>query len=306
MQEVGIENTVSYFAVYSEHKDKFHRLSYPSLPYRIVRTQEYEIRSAFFWPDWDPQSRVEVKNAKLEVLTDNENPFDHFTVGTMAPPVIESVGAGTNRSILKGTAVLSPNRSLSFSGKLEWSGNLAIDMRQILGELTPQKRREWLSQMLSRKAGDARVEKFELFGLGDPDTTLGLEFSAELPYFARRAGSRMIFEPSLYHHVSFDGEAPEVRTMPLFNRTRYLYIDSLTFTLPPGFASRGSNQENQIATRFGDYAVTISETPGSMIWESQFKQDSREIPLSDYADYYTFMSEVRDLSGKKIILQNGN
>jgi len=90
------ESSVSLYAVYSEHKTAYHTLSNPTLPYRIFKQKKYEIKSAFFWPEWNPQSIVDVTSAKLEVIIKEPIDFKFIPVGKIKEPNIYNDTEGFN------------------------------------------------------------------------------------------------------------------------------------------------------------------------------------------------------------------
>lgn len=519
------ESSVSFDAIYREHKTKYYELKHPSLPYRLVKSKEYEIGSAFFWPDWDPQKDIEVLNARLELILEEPVAFDHMEIGDIKPlrKVIDSDGhnrmlwqvdnvaafrreykqpkesdfqigvkfrprhfelegfAGTtsswqdfgqwffhlsnpqstleaphskrasflqiadpaerirhiyeylqektryvqiylgidgwrphsvdnidrvkygdckdlsfymiamlqqvgikaypalallrddgwvnpdapgnqfnhciafvplredtlwlectsdfsayndppasiegvnvlvvkpdgghlirtpespasaNRSELTGVAELSRDRSLRFQGSLLYTGNLAMDIRALLRDRNEAKRKDWLASRFSAKAGDARCIDLEIENLTDPDMELKLNFTVSLTYFARKAGSRHIIQPRLYHRVYFDGEDPASRTTPLLNITRYTHKDEVKFKIPASWRLRKADSSERVDSRFGEFSYELTGGEGEYLWRSAFVLDAREVPLDDYADYFDFMTKAKKLSDKKLMLLN--
>jgi len=79
-------STVSYGAVYSEHRTCFHTLSIPRVPYRVSRVKEYEIRCLLMWPDWNPQAAFPVRDAELKIVCERPVPFRTRVLGGVTGP----------------------------------------------------------------------------------------------------------------------------------------------------------------------------------------------------------------------------
>jgi hypothetical protein len=211
--------------------------------------------------------------------------------------------AAANQSLFSGKAMLHTNQSVKLEGKVIYTGNQAHDLRYYLKDLSSEKRKEWLIKKISRRAGEVRVNSFIINGLQNPDTVLIIDFSLNLPYYAKSTGSRLIIEPRLFHQIDFEGEEPEKRIMPLYNMTRFTDHDSIQFIIPFNYALKSRTETDTVATEFGEYRYKCLPTDTGFIWTSTFILDSREIPLEAYPAYYHFMNHIKKLSQKKLVLE---
>ena len=210
--------------------------------------------------------------------------------------------AADNESSLKAKAVLKINRNLHIDGTVTFSGNEAIAMRSRLGTGDKKKQKDWLAHRLSSEAGKTIIKSFEIENLPDLQKKLMVRFSAEIHYFARKVGSRIIFEPRLFHHIYFDGEQPKERTMALFNNYRYTDMDSIEFVLPTNYTIKKTAQTDSVQSKFGKFCYEWTKTSDGLTWNSEFISRAREVPLEDYEDYFKFMNKARKVSEKKFIL----
>lgn len=209
-----------------------------------------------------------------------------------------------NKSSLMAHARLSKDRSLAVEGTLTLTGNRAIDARGRLSHKNKAEQIEWLLDHFSGKAGDAICNSMKIEGLTNPDTTFTLTFDVTLKYFARKAGSRLRFSPRLFHAVYFAGEAPEDRSMPLLNMTRFVDEDSVVYELPDGFELKGDPGNISENSAFGSFSLRlVPDLNNKLIWTSTFLSRAREISLEAYPDYYEFMTAARKRSQKKVVLQ---
>lgn len=94
------ESSLSLTSVFNEHKTKFYSsFTVPGLPYRLTRVREYEIKSAFFWPDWNPQTTVDVEHARLELILKHQVEFEYRNIGDLAQPEISAGPDGSKRYV---------------------------------------------------------------------------------------------------------------------------------------------------------------------------------------------------------------
>ncbi|RMD86155.1 MAG: transglutaminase domain-containing protein [Calditrichaeota bacterium] len=211
--------------------------------------------------------------------------------------------ARENQSICIARAQLLPDRSLTMEGHVAYTGNRAINMRSFLLNTDAKKQRKIFSRRFAGKGGDVLLEKFQISGLNNPDTTLTIKFRVRIPFFARKAGTRLIIQPRIFHQINFEGEPPEKRTMPLLNLTRFVDQDSIFFKLPQNFAPKISSYQDSTVSRFGSYLARWQPHEDGWLWSSSFACTARKISLQDYPEYYQFMTKVVKSSRKKIILR---
>jgi len=169
--------------------------------------------------------------------------------------------------------------------------------------LDEQKRQEWLASKISSRIGNAKINSLYIEGLENPDTTLAIHLNMDLQYYARKAGSRLLFEPLLFHEIYFNGEDPEKRTMSLLNLSLFTDHDSIKFILPQNYQIKNEKTTDTIGSKFGEFSYQCIATEDGLIWTSTFILNIREVPLEDYPEYFEFMVKVKKESQKKLILE---
>jgi hypothetical protein len=187
--------------------------------------------------------------------------------------------AEMNQSVLNATARIMPDRSLDLEGRITLSGNRAIEMREELKDMQQDKKKEWLTHNLSRKSGDVKIISFSINNLDNPNSDLFINFQANLQYFAQKAGSRLVFEPGIFHKVAFKGEKPADRKMPLLNSSVYMNRDSIRFVFPEGFLVKNEARADSITAVFGSYRMNLSREDNGALWTSDFTINSRYVSL---------------------------
>jgi hypothetical protein len=210
--------------------------------------------------------------------------------------------AAENTSRLKATAEIMSNRDLRLCGSLDQTGNVAFMSRSLLASMDAQQQREWLIHKLSYEAGDVIVHSLSFYGLSNPDTVLSVRFAALLKYYSRRMGNRLVVRPRIAS-VSFDGEPPEKRIMPLLNLTRWTDSDSIRFILPVGFRFSQAEEKRRVDSRFGCFEAEWKPEKNGWIWMSRCVLNAREVSKTEYAEYHDFMNQMSRESEMKLMVQ---
>ncbi|KAA3613328.1 MAG: DUF3857 domain-containing protein [Calditrichaeota bacterium] len=211
--------------------------------------------------------------------------------------------AKDNKSVFTAHVSLTTARKAKMQGKVVFTGNRAVGARQGLWELDYTKQKKWFANRLAEKAGDVRIDDLAIKNLKTTNRPLEIEFTATLNYFAKKAGSRMIFKPRFFHNIYYDGEAPEKRKMALYNMTRFWDQDSVTFSLPFGYTNQRDIKSDSISSQFGKYFSRMKPEGNNLLWTSTFVSRAREIPLNEYADYHDFMTVVKKQAGTKFVIR---
>ncbi len=210
--------------------------------------------------------------------------------------------ADMNKSVFKATARIQPDRSLNIEGKVILTGNQAIDARGILKSMASEERKKWMKNRLSHKSGDVRINSLVIDSLDNNDSNLLINFEANLQYFAKKAGNRLIIEPCLYHKIDFKGENPEDRKMPLLNSTSFLNMDSIQFIFPMEYKVKNELNTDSITSAFGSYSMELSIQDNGALWTSKFVLGNRYVSLDKYSGYYEFMEACKQKSLCKLVL----
>jgi len=215
--------------------------------------------------------------------------------------------AAANKSSFVAEATVSHDRSLAVRGELTLTGNLAIDARRVLQTSSPKERIEWFLRKLVKQAGSAKVQTFKIKNLEYTGTDLSITFDFKLNYFARKAGSRLIFAPDIFRRSSFKGEDPDERTMPLTNMSRFVLDDSITFSFPPNYALPQTAKMDTLRSKFGQYAANFYPDGDDVVWTSTFVSRAREVSLKEYPAYFDFMEAVNaKVKIKKVLHRRKN
>ncbi|MFH1214444.1 MAG: DUF3857 domain-containing protein [Candidatus Neomarinimicrobiota bacterium] len=211
--------------------------------------------------------------------------------------------ATMNGSVLTGTATINPDRSLDFNGQVLFTGNQATNMRGLFSDKSMQERREWFINRICQKSGQTQIKSFSLAGLENPDTALAINFSVNMQFYTRKAGSRLLFEPVTFNKIIFDGEEPGKRKTPLLNISPISNTDNICFILPEGYQIKNQIDTDSIRSVFGIYYSNVINQNGQIIWIDNFTCNARYVSLDEYPAYFKFMQDAKKNSNHLIVLE---
>jgi len=239
----------------------------------------------------DPPARLE--GTSVRVVTSEGGQLARIPVSS----------ASSNSRDMVAHAALGLDRSLSISGTVSYTGNRAMAIRGALTTMDTDNRKRWFRGQFAAEVGEVKLMSLEVRNLSKRDTALIIDYTAVLPYYARKAGPRLIITPVLFADVTFSGEAPELRTRPLLNMTTFASRQTVHIALPDGFAYHNTAADEHVTSRFGELRVVTEPAEDTLIWTSSFRMDARYISLDDYSEYYTYMNRVQDELDKRVVLR---
>lgn len=210
--------------------------------------------------------------------------------------------ADRNGSRVWGGAKLLSSGILWFKGYLQYTGNQAIQNRAYLQDCDEKKKREWFMNLLMKNVGNIHLESFEIQDLDNTVGPLILSVSFSLDDYARKVGTRYIFNPRIFNRIEFDGESPDERNMALLNMSRFSTKDDIDFALPLNYHINKEAFSDSLESQFGEYLFQCTPTESGLKWSSSFKLHAREVPLDQYSEYYQFMNEAVSMSNKKLVM----
>lgn len=134
---------------------------------------------------------------------------------------------------LEATATLLPTGSLEIEGEISATGNEEQQLRGILLPLTADKRRNTLLAWLSDYAPDFKLQRLQIRGLNDLDSSVTVSFRGIASRYGNTTQRRIIVNPSFYRRWNFKGEDPDERVSSVYYSSRYKTIEQITYTFCP-------------------------------------------------------------------------
>jgi hypothetical protein len=143
-----------------------------------------------------------------------------------------------DKSLEKRTAKLrlTEDGTLEGSVRIEYSGHLGAEQKELNDEASQTEREETLRNMIKERMSTAEVSDIKIENVTDFEKPFAYDFKIKVPGYAQRTGKRLFLQPSFFEK----GVAPLFQTTerryPIYFRYAWSEEDTVTIELPAGYA----------------------------------------------------------------------
>lgn len=120
--------------------------------------------------------------------------------------------------------------------------------------------------------------------------------------YASATGKRLFIAPDLFNKTGLRYSADSVRKYDIVNDHAFRDIDSITITIPPGYAPESVPQNLQLDSRFGKYAFNVKIEGDKIFYRRLLEKSRSRFPASDYAELVKFQDQVYKADRSRIVL----
>ena len=199
-----------------------------------------------------------------------------------------------NRQVSTITGRLTPFGMLIFSGAISGTGNAGTKLRGNLYRRKPEDRKRWLGRRLGTHLPKLDLAAYEINHLDqDLDQPLVVRFSGTSGKFGTRSAKRLFVNPNILNRAAPD-EVPREkdRQYPVYHPYPFTHIDSLSISIPEGYALEAAPEPQEIVTPFGSFKTTCAFSNSTLTHTRTFRLEHKQIPLSQYKTYVAFMKDI--------------
>ncbi len=243
--------------------------------------------------------------------TDQSGPFNYLGTFTAGRKVLVMEDQGGK---LINTPDLKPAMNLR-SGKVEVTldpeGNgFALASIRYYGATYDEYRQILMSDQSDRKKLVTRrihIPNFELDNFNITETKNEIPFVTErlnltINSYPTRVGEKMMLCLNMMNKMSESPFQSTTRKTPVSFKWPVYEIDTVTYTLPQGYAMEKIPSKISIASDFGTYTTIVTKT-GSMIqYVRTFEIYKGKHPVEQYDDIVTFFDKVVTADENKVML----
>ncbi|HKG14692.1 MAG TPA: DUF3857 domain-containing protein [Pyrinomonadaceae bacterium] len=154
------------------------------------------------------------------------------------PVWVRTPTAGPEESTERRTAKfkLSEDGTLEGDVKIEYTGHLAYDRKELNDDDTPAEREKTLQDIWKRRIPSAELSDVKVENVTDPEKPFVYAFHVRVPSYAQRTGKRLFLQPAFFQR----GLAAMFPTATRRNSVYFQYPwseeDRVEVTLPEGYA----------------------------------------------------------------------
>jgi Domain of Unknown Function with PDB structure (DUF3857)/Transglutaminase-like superfamily len=197
-------------------------------------TENIAVRVGDQWRFYDPGTTY-VTRGMLRWQEEGEqvlvsDPKDPQFVNTPISPPDKSVERRTAKF------KLSDDGTLEGDVRVEYTGHLAVDMKNRNDQNSPAEREENLKNSYQGRLGGAEITDIKIENVTDPDKPYAYSLHIRVPGYAQRTGKRLFFQPAFF-------ERGRAAMFPTSGRSYNIYFhypwseeDHVEIALPEGFA----------------------------------------------------------------------
>lgn len=241
-------------------------------------------------------------------------PFGKLSVSTRNRPALQISPAGgtvvrtpqntaeENRQDRRVTVGLSHLGAADIRVTTEMAGQRQMTAQSRILNSTPKEQTDWiLSQM---EMGNITLSDVRFTGVEDRSPVIGVDFSAVVPRYGSLNGNRIFFHPSIIARRTYIPPVIENRISPYRFDYPYLNTDSITITLPKGYAVETLPAETSVSRPFGSFfGKTVNQGDSVIVYVRKTEIRSDEIPASQYSDYRSFVAEIVKADRAQVVLK---
>lgn len=173
------------------------------------------------------------------------------------------------------------------------------ELTHALSSIGADDQRKYILKSLSFSTPVLSNIKFENYQT--PDLKYGFSYNIKASNYASTIGKR-IFVPAI--------PMEKVALLPKNDNRKYEYKkvygyydnDTISFKIPAGYKLEGIPAPKKIATKFGEYSMSVKQINGELIVVRTIKINKGIFPAKEYAEAYEFYKAMNMQDNSKIIL----
>ena len=215
----------------ADRGDTFFNPSFPDAYF--VRTYNIAVRVGDAWRFYDPAST----HVPFGMLRWQEEGQQALLADPNEPTFVVTPTSGPEKSLERrsGSFKLSEDGTLEGEVRIEYTGHLAVDLKEYNDDDSPAEREETLRNKLKGRLAGAEITDVKVENANDPAKPFVYAFRVRVPDYAQRTGKRLFFQPAFFQK----GVAPRFPTAGRRHEVYFRYAwseeDQVEFELPEGF-----------------------------------------------------------------------
>jgi len=142
------------------------------------------------------------------------------------------------KSVEKRTAKLTLLEDGTLEGdvRIEYSGHLGFDKKEYNDDDSPSEREETLRNSVKKRISTAELSDIKIENVTDPIKPFAYSYHVRVPGYAQRTGKRVFLQPAFFEHGIAPLFSASERKHDVYFHYPWLEEDSVTITLPTGYA----------------------------------------------------------------------
>ncbi len=241
-------------------------------PY-FMKTENVGVNFGGQWHFYDPSSRYIPfgmlrwdEEGQAALISDNKE--GHWEKTPLSP-------AKSSLEKRTGKFKLLEDGTLEGSVRLEYTGQIAAEVKEYNDDDTQQQREETLKNLVRANImGSAEISDISIENVTDPDKPFIYTFKLRVPGYATKTGKRIFFQPNVFEKGAKPMFEAADRVNDVYFKYPYAESDDITIDFPPGFelespdAPAPVHDPNSIGT--DDFKIGVSQDSKMLAYHRDF------------------------------------
>ena len=143
-----------------------------------------------------------------------------------------------DKSVQKRTATLKLSEDGALEGdvRLEYTGQFAVEKKELNDDDSPAQREENLRDLIKERMSTAEISDIKIENVTDPVKPFVYAFHIRVPGYAQRTGKRLFVQPAFFEKGIGSLFSASSRKHAIYFHYPWMEDDTVTIDLPAGFA----------------------------------------------------------------------
>ncbi|MBA2340558.1 MAG: hypothetical protein H0V88_09195, partial [Pyrinomonadaceae bacterium] len=260
------------------------------------------------WQFFDPGA----SHLPYGMLAWGEEGVDALISDPKEPAFVSTPMSPAAKSLERRTAKLTLTEDGTLEGdvRIEYTGHLAAEKREIFDDDSPAEREEFMRSDVRGRMSTAELTNIQLENISDPAKPLIVSYRVRVPGYAQRTGKRLFIHPAFFQSNQSALFPTTARKYPVYFPYNWSEHDTVRISLPAGFALDNAEAPQSLSggplTSYTVRAAT-ADNGKTLIYERRFQFGTNEVLTFDTATYpklKIYFDNVHEQDGHTIALKS--
>ncbi|HEX8069921.1 MAG TPA: DUF3857 domain-containing protein [Pyrinomonadaceae bacterium] len=216
-----------------------------------------------------------------------------------APFFVRAPLSGPDKSVERRTARLrlSDDGTLEGDVRIEYTGHLAMDKKELNDDDSPAQREENLKELVKAQMSTAELTDIKVENVTDPVKPFVYAFHVRVPGYAQRTGKRLFLQPGFFKHGVGALFSATDRRFGVYFHYPWTEADDIQIALPAGFSLDNADQPGPFAaadvSKY-DVEIGLSADNRTLVYKRQFVFGSATDVSYFRPEYYVGIKMIFD------------
>ncbi len=122
------------------------------------------------------------------------------------------------------------------------------------------------------------------------------------PDYATITGKRLFIKPNIFNKINTKLDTDKPRKFPVEYSYAFKEVDSISITLPVGYATESLPSNASISNKFGKYSIAFKVNGNAIDMLRTYERQRSTYPAKDYNDLAKFYQEMYNADRSRIVL----